>query len=204
MQVFNNLFNPQNNTKPILNNINFGAKFVCSTTIKQKSDNNYKNLPANIVEIDETDSSDNDAINDVAKIWQSDSFNNLTFVDSIVHDIEMRKVLNLRPTPIYAITLQENNFEKLDSERVLGLVEFSKVSDGNKIDYLQVNPLYVEKCVFDKKVCGIGTALINFLKGIADNFIEVTSSKSAKGFYEKMGFVRLNDENYEYIWYKDA
>ena len=186
-----------------LDNINFCATYICTTNIKKNNNSNLENYTVKVVELDENCKADYDALNSVANDWKKYAFNNDTFANSILNDISIRKKHRLKTVPIYAITTQKDNFEHVDSKKVLGIAEFSSKGCNNRIEYLQVNPKYIKRYYPDKNFFGIGVAILEFLKSISDKPIELTSSKAACKFYEKNGFIKLNTEENEYIWFRE-
>ena len=68
------------------------------------------------------------------------------------------------------------------------------------LDYLQTNPEFLDK--FKPAMKRIGTAMLNFIESInKGRRIEIDAVESAKSFYLKNGYKRMND--YFNIYYKD-
>ena len=104
---------------------------------------------------------------------------------------------------VYALTTQSDNFEKLDSSKILGASTLKLVNEKeNHIRFLQVSP----KCYFENKQRGyksIGKAFIDFFKSQSKNkSLLVQAYFSAANFYEKMGFEIIDVNNLIYSWSK--
>ena len=188
--------------KTEINSINFNAKFIKQTTITRNYAGKYEDFPVNFIEFNEKDPTDFKSLNDLKEDWEYYSYNFSTFLNSIMNNIEYRLKNNKKSEQIYAITTQNNNFDKINSKEVLGIVEFKNGKDYNFIEYLQVDPKLLPRYNNKREFLGIGSAIIKNLQHLTDKSIFVDSSKSARKFYEKNGFVSASPVENTYIWKK--
>ena len=88
------------------------------------------------------------------------------------------------------MTTQSENFEKLESEKILGLSLFSETTKPeNEINWLQTNPVYKYGSIEPRKYKGIGKAIIEYVKEhYRDKNIKVFAADDAINFYKKLGF----------------
>ncbi len=182
-------------------NLNFGAKFVQKTAISKLENGNTSEEAASIVELLSNDKNDIKSFEKTVKGWQKgDEFGLCIFDD--LEDIRDKK-MSKDVYKVYALTTQSDNFEKLDSSKILGASTLKLVNEKeNHIRFLQVSP----KCYFENKQRGyksIGKAFIDFFKSQSKNkSLLVQAYFSAANFYEKMGFEIIDVNNLIYSWSK--
>lgn len=194
-----------------MNQVSFKGTFINPINIKKLEGTKYKNFPASFVELDPANLNDVKALENVHKNWNqsfSSIIYNSAFCSSVVPD---------KSRHFYALTSQKENFEYMNSDKILGVVEFRNDSKYNRIEYLQVNPNYItgksknfisklfaSKNIKNEKLSPftrIGSAILDSLKQLTDKSIDLYSMPEAKGFYWKNGFVRKSIFNsHHYIW----
>ena len=108
------------------------------------------------------------------------------------------KLGELNCNKVYALTSQQNEFDKLDNNKILGLVDIIEVDDAAYMPYIQVDPHMLYPSEPEYK--GIGTAMIECLKNFYNRIsCEPIDEDSVIRFFEKNGFVRKNFATYEWI-----
>ena len=174
--------------------LNFKATFVSPCSVYQ---NKQKNNPieGSIVEIDVDSKKDEKAVkNAVDKWFKKDSFGYYVYKDLIkIKEGE----LNRNFDKIYAITLQQYAFDKLDNKQIIGLAEVTKTG-GNEVElnFMQAKPI-------PKKYTNVGRSFIDLLKNMDFvDIIKVKASYLSANFYEKMGFEIFDTNKLIYIWKK--
>ena len=183
-----------------LNSINFGAKFITNTEVQKYNPKKKTYQPVNVsfVEIEPNSMNDLKTLTEVAKSW--------TKRQSYAADIASTaagvaaKYLEPEKYKIYAVTRQDNNYEKLNEHKILCLAQVElERSQPVELAYLQVNPeaAYAAKTPQYKRV---GTGFINVLKEIYHKAITLSSVYSATTFYEKNGFELIDTDKSRYIW----
>lgn len=124
---------------------------------------------------------------------------------------------------VYAVTTQKDEFSKLESEKILGLVKFVAGKQSNEIVLLQTKPDCIsdkyDKTIFStlkekmKNLFGIkekgskrpyrnvGSSIIENLKEMHnDKIMELTPLNTVKDFYKKHEF-NLNLDTYcDFVW----
>ena len=183
----------------INNNVSFGAKFINKINVGKLENKAYKQVKAAFVEIDPFNESDMFALEDIVKSWQNDRFAEdiketakLIFKNNTQNDIK-----------IFALTSQQDTFEKLNPDNILGLVETEGVIPFNcHINRFQVKPDYVYKLNLEYR--GIGTSILNSLKKMFNKITLISEKdKSVRNFYERNEFAEHPNGSNFYIWYKD-
>lgn len=186
-----------------VSNVNFKANYIKSVNIKKFDGKEYKPFKASFVELT---SNDYDSIDRVACSW------NELFSYKIASSL--KDTLGGR-TRFYAVTTQENDFDKLEPKRVqsLSLVENFSELNLSYLKLLQVNPksmspqngslfsrlmkslsLKLKLSMAAPKYKNVGAETI---KGIReeidnDNILTLHSAFGARGFYKKLGMRNPN------------
>ncbi len=183
-----------------MNQVSFKGSFLNPINVKKLNENQYKDFQASFVELNPKDKADLDMLNKIQMTWRGD------FTDTIFNSAFCSSVLDDDKKKFYALTSQQDSFDKLDYKKVLGVVEMNKCENTNRIEFLQVNPDYItvkpkswlsklfskntnsnEKLPFFKRV---GAAILDSLKKHTDKSLDLISVDSATGFYKKNGFSR--------------
>lgn len=181
--------------------ISFTARYVKPADIKKFDGNSYKPHTASLVEME---LSDRPAIERVAYDWMQ------PVSDQLYKESEY---MGREGMHIYAVTNQANNFEQLDSNKILGMMLFQEGGTSkthNTIEFLQVSPYEMSPNYgsglsknFNKLLAKIfkfkqpehkhiGKALLDTAKEMsADKPIDLYSVKDAVEFYLINGFKRL-------------
>ena len=101
---------------------------------------------------------------------------------------------------IYALTLQQDEFDKLEGDKILGLCEVTLLDkDKVEINFLQTKP---EHKYNDNKseYKHIGKSFVRMLQGIRFKTIVVQAAYNAANFYEKMNFKIIDVDKLIYEW----
>ncbi|MBP3847915.1 hypothetical protein J6I39_09235 [bacterium] len=177
----------------------FRAKYKNPYKIAKFKDG-YGDFTASFVEIEPHNEKDVSALENAIKYWEHDKFGqNALYATRAARDGSQYYKYH----KVYALTAQEDNFEKLNPDEILGVVHVGSVGDKKLfVEHLQTNPNYLYKST--PKYVGIGSAMINSLKKYC-NMMSLFSSKekSVKDFYLKNGFVEYGPGTNCYVWVKD-
>uniref|UniRef100_UPI004027D2B5 hypothetical protein n=1 Tax=Candidatus Scatousia sp. TaxID=3085663 RepID=UPI004027D2B5 len=182
------------------NNITFGANFIQKIPIKKYSYNTktYNSLNANFIELKPSNAKDVNALGDIAFDFGGDSFANNIYVQA--------KINSKHPDEKYryfALTEQDNDFEKLNVNQILGVALTKKKLDGvTELENLQVHPKFVYSWG-PPSIKRVGSAILDCLKEFNDKII-LNSSPNATKFYEKNAFMRIDPKIRRYFWSKES
>ena len=108
-----------------------------------------------------------------------------------------QKIRESQQERFFGITEQKENFENLDHNKILGILQTRRNSSGKlEIENLQVSP----ETNFDaivRKHKNVGRALLTGVKEIFkdEKEIVVNALDSAVPFYEKLGFIKTAKKN---------
>ncbi|MBQ6515731.1 hypothetical protein IJI31_00970 [bacterium] len=175
-----------------VNNLNFNAKFIDKATIlKQDKSKEYKPCDANFVEFDLHDRKDMAKISEICSMDEFDVMGFDLIMDATYIDcFDKVKYNNKR---CFALTQEnENNFENIDKNKVLGIctVYENKSEDKpNCIAYFMTNYDYRSKYSKGEPYTQVGTGLANALKNYFPNkpFVCYSVPESVN-FWRKQGF----------------
>ena len=169
-------------------NAGFNGTFVRASKVHKfdKLTSKFNEVNTNIVLLDSFSKGDVAAVNKVAAEWGKPSFTN-----TIATCFEWTGILSGKShMRYYAITEQARNFEKLDSDKILGIAETEEIKRHKAILYhLQVKPSAqnLNKQSSEYKHVGVG-----FVRGLQHvyNKISLTSVRddNVRGFYRFLGF----------------
>ena len=176
--------------------ISFQARYITSGFVK---DNEHNNKCVSFVELETNSTNDKRALKkanrnwlkEYRKLWKGQ--NPKEIVDAYLGDNIYGNFKREMKTPtsksFYAITTQNDNFEKLNSEEILGLTEITTHYVGKyEIEHLQTKP----NCTAftpNKPYHKIGTGIIDCLKkSLPYKEIQVSPIFDVAEFYEKNGF----------------
>ena len=182
-----------------IDSVNFGAKPINSIKIKKydKNKGDFVDIPAKFVRLDADNRSDIKVLDKIAKNWK-----NADYIKKIATASHWMKTL---PINIYALTTQQDGFDKLKSSRILGFAEMRKDDNFPKYDWLyhlQVKPEAINTEIGAKKgYQHIGKSIITSLKKIYHN-ISLFSADSPylESFYKKNGFIEDYMNTRHYFW----
>lgn len=172
--------------------ISFKANKIFDTQIQQKNGKNkFAAYNVSFVEINPTNKEDVSAIGEVAKDWHKYcKIGEKTFAQDIYRDI-LFDTFNNNSHKFYAVTNQINNFEKLNSENILGIVQLQNKNQYlHKIEFIQTAPCenYYNK---QRNYKNIGAAMIrSIIKLFPQKDIILEPINEAMGFYKKLNFVQ--------------
>ena len=179
--------------------IHFGAMKICSATILNKRNN--KPFDTNIVKLDCNDLNDIQLLKQIAQTWEKNYY-----IQRILEIAELKAKKDAYYTiyDIYAMTKQEDKFEKLNSKDILGVMDIEATPYENVIflDHIETNPQYAltQK---DRDLCKVGRILLDFLK---ERFrkIELIARNSiyVEEFYKSCGFIEESNWKGFFYWEK--
>ena len=186
-----------------MDSINFTANFVKTARINRLNKNNkYSPYEASIVELDYHNKNDVSALSETVSNWDD----SLTVFS--VSDMENAKNGKgiVDPFKVYAMTTQKSNFEEMNPDKILGVIEVSDktaTTGRSKIEILQTNPEYNYDVRYASKTKykDIGKRLVKQVQSECSS-LYAYPVKSAVRFYETMGFKKAEDfqkTNYMYF-----
>ena len=158
------------------NSPNFGARHLLKTSIVEKVANEAKNIEANLVEMKFSDINDYAVLDNLKSSWSKGEYTQMICSPSYN---DSRK--------IQVLTLQTDGFERLDEDKILGVVDILINGEKATIRFLQGKP----SIVYDKnrKIHRIGDALCNglrtWLKEHNIKTLDVFVERSKQPFYRK-------------------
>ena len=183
---------------------NFGAKFIKKAEISKFNDakqQGYLPVDASLVELNPYNKNDIEAVAKTVREWGYDD----EFGYCILDDLNAIKCgeVDSKTDKIYAVTVQNNNFRKLDYNKIIGLGETTKrTKHKTEINFLQVEPesTYLRG---SKKYINTGRTLVEYFMS-KNNFKEliVKATYKAANFYEKLGFEIIDTKELIYSWQK--
>ncbi len=168
-------------------NISFKASYICDSQVKR----NNKPCSLSFVQIDTKNKSDIIALKELDSMWGKK-----TFFSEISDNASQDNLygLNSKYDQYYALTAQTKDFDKLDSEQILGLVQVEPDLHCNEIKYLQVLPTQNYSNP-EREYKNLGSSIVNtIMKLFPEKKLMLYSSNSAINFYKKLGFTQDKSE----------
>lgn len=176
--------------------ITFKAQYIRPVDIKRKGkDCCYHNYQVSLVEFNPKSANDYISLNKTNCKWAN--------CQSILHEITRifnflhQKLREPQQERFFGITEQTENFETLDENKILGVLQTRRNQLGElEIEHLQVSP-YTNYDAVVRKYNNIGRTLLENLKEIYkdEKEIVVNALDSATTFYEKLGFIKTAKKN---------
>lgn len=156
----------------------------------------YQDSKAPFVEFSTDSLSDISAVSDTANNWRKIA-GTKTFANDITDEMkDCRKYGNNNESRFFGVTLQADTFEKMDSEKIIGLAEVSHIPEGRFdesdvfiLDYLQTipNSIYPAQ-IRDFK--NIGQTMLDLIISIFKSKpIVLIPTDFSKRFYLNNGFL---------------
>lgn len=181
-------------------NISFSAKFKNPVEILKKDiAGNYAPYEVVFIELEPNNKNDIKALANLNKYWSDKE----QYVSSIYATaLELRDNEDLQNfTRIFAVTEQNDKFEKLNGEKILGLTEVStRKPKEYYISYIQVNPRNVFSISPEFK--RVGTKILDSIKSFANRILLSPSSHDTAIFYEQNGFKPSKFSHSIFEWIK--
>ena len=184
---------------------NFGAKFIGNVEIKKYNPelDKYFHNKASFIEIEPENCMDILALDNSIRHWDYDLYGaNVAYMAFLMMG-NKELYSNKR---IYALTTQENNLDKLDDEKIVGMAEVTEFDNNSvELDNIQAKPFSVQTN-YKKPFQLVGTKMLNSLKKIYSNkTIELFSrAGNTTQFYKKNGFICLDKSLNRYAWNVNA
>ena len=171
--------------------ISFKAKYIQPTTIKHKGiDSQFHDYKAAIAELKTCSQNDLMTINELNCDWS-----NCQTLANDIAKIYNSLYANTKPSEdesFFVVTTQKDKFDKLDREKILGIIQTKKTNNVLEIENLQVSPETNYAAVV-RQFKQVGRRLVEFIiNSNNNNRIELLSERSAIPFYEKLGFTRIS------------
>lgn len=175
--------------------ISFQAKYMTTTTIKDRMNNDVQ---ANFVELDPNSKDDQNALKKINKTWRKEHQALLKNKEIICGEAYVAnslysdfKTANKAPETktFYALTTQNDCFEKLNPQEVVGLTEVERKFVGEyEINYLQTRP-NCTRLISDKPYSKVGKNLLKCIEEVLPfRMIEVAPILEISEFYENNGY----------------
>lgn len=171
--------------------ISFKAQYVKPVIIQKLGiDSKYHDYKASLVELSPESHNDFLSLNEVNKNWNNSE--SLAYEITRIFNGLYRKNKPSQNENFFAITTQKKDFDKLNENLILGLVQTRKPKNLLEIENLQVNP----NTNYDAKKRAfkhIGSALINFIKKeLNPEEIYLNSKRESIPFYQRHRFKLLD------------
>lgn len=167
-------------------NVSFQANFIKPVKILKKvGREKFVAYPVSVVEIDTNNIGDVRALRAISLSW--DKYN---YVQDIYEDVSRLRLGGDDGSQmhVFAITLQRDNFDKINKDDIIGVAEFVENKELNELVYLQVEPEH-NYGNMESQFKHIGKSILNFLEEkFFEKPIKVFSTGSAIDFYLKNGF----------------
>ncbi len=184
--------------------VSFNGSFKSDIYIKSKQKDDFADKKAKIVELDKNNENDLESLHNVSLLWNKECPNFVPYLFSdFIKDDEFKPDVNQDHCLI--LTLQDNNFENIDPQKILGVSLFSEEDNENELNWLQVQPQ--NNSVYspaNRTYKGVGQAIVSYIKNqYTGKQIFVNSSDAAINFYKKLGF-ETYDEKYPCYLYCEA
>lgn len=184
-----------------MSTINFTARLVSNPTIKERRTLfKYDDVSASIVELDNTNSADLTALNITSKQWENKGSKYVDDMSNIANN--GIKETNIGMNHYYALTTQTKDFDRLEPNKILGLMMFHESNiENNEISILEVNPTTNKSMNIFRKYKKVGKSLVEYVKSkFPKKDIDVWADYGARGFYKKMGFIQNSSEACDLCW----
>lgn len=182
----------------MINNVNNATSFKASYVDKiniQKLNSRKKYVPyqANLVELNRSDLK---ALEEIRTKWKNSWL--------CGKFISWAEKMHSSSDKAFALTTQKENFENLQPNTVLGLMNIDLHRRKSELNYIITKPVNPD---YNK----VGSSLINYAKTLTDKITLTAASKNlVDKFYKPLGFIHEyknnNDGNAycELIWLKNA
>lgn len=173
--------------------INFKGKYIQPITIQRKGlDSKFHDYRASLAELKINSQNDLMTINNLNCNWGN--------CQTLVNDTaKLFNSLYAKTKPhedehFYVITTQKENYDKLNQDNILGILQTKNKNGKIEIENLQVSPSTNYSAIV-RNFKQVGRSLVMaVIKLNSDKSIEILSEFSAMPFYEKMGFVRTGNK----------
>lgn len=189
------------NTINYNSSINFGAKFKNPVKILKKDiSGHYIPHKVSFVELEPENLDDIKALYNVNRYWaEKDQYACNIYTTAL----ELRRNEDLQNnTCIFAVTEQNDKFEKLNDEKILGLAEVStRKPKEYYISYIQVDPRNVFSISPEFK--RVGSRILDSVKSFANKILLSPSSRDIAKFYEENGFKPSKFSRSIYEWTRE-
>ncbi len=187
-----NQYSPVFGAKLINNHVNVGKL--------QQGATRYCNSEVSFVEIEPDNVNDIKALKNCSEYWSYAKFSDNIYHAACAARNESKYYENNK---VYALTSQTDSFEKLDDDKILGLVHVSPIEQNSLfIEHLQVKPdiIFVNKPEYK----GVGTGILDSLKELTNKItLFPTKDKSVRDFYERNGFFEFPPGSNIFTWVKE-
>lgn len=184
-----------------IGSVSFGAKLIDNTVIQKyvKNTNAFENKSASIVQLNPRNKNDAKALNKAVEGWGNNLFGG-SIADAFNDMVTTKKGIDV--DKVYAITLQNKGFKKLNSGEIIGIAEmYSKpTTDTADLFYIQVKPDVMR----DNKRKNFKHVGQEFMHSLMNKYkekkISLFSTSEAEEFYQKLGFEKESNSNQRYFW----
>ena len=162
--------------------------------MKRQENDEFEPVKVSIVELDKDSEDDVKALYKTSILWLDQG---AKYSSNIYHEaVKGYEYDDIEREHYFALTTQNEGFNKLDSEKILGLMLFSNTRhDTDQICWFQVRPNTNTTDSWQREYKGVGKSMMDLIKVINYNKpIYVQSSDKAVEFYKKQGFI-VDDKN---------
>ncbi|MBR1424281.1 hypothetical protein IJ579_01810 [bacterium] len=156
-------------TDKIDSSLYFQARLINKVRIgKLNPTKKYIYYNAHFVELKPDILEDFEAINEIPKIWKDNHFaDNI----AVLAEAKRNKPQSYQDLRLFALTSQEDHFEKMDPESVLGIAQICEIGGSQKaqIEYIETKPSIVNH--ESKEFKGIGHGMIKSIKQLYNRIV---------------------------------
>ena len=170
--------------------INFTGTYLTSIPVLKKQNSEFQPQSVSLIEIDKNDNNDMNALEETELLWGERR--TCTFLRDMIQTAEVpEKEENVENEHYLVLTKQNNNFDKLNPNDILGTALFYEKNGeiSNEIKWFQVKPKENHTNKYGREYKSVGSSMLDYFKSTyAKKPIYVYSSANAIDFYKKHGF----------------
>ena len=191
-----------------INNISFCANFLADANVMKYNRRKSSYVPENVsfVEINPYSNKDVEVMDSISKSWKK-----AKYCYDYKNTVEMIHygLMGGDKIKVYDLTSQLDDFEYLDSKKILGFADVTYNKNEMHLKFLETNPKYVHNPNKKTQYKRVGTAMLDSLKGLCVgpyNCIKLDSVNDSRKFYEKNDFKKSPNKEFdkEMIWERQA
>ena len=179
-----------------ISSITFKACHLGNINIDKKQAKQISQQEVALVQLNPNNSKDLDSV--MALILPWGGFDSYTLdITNDMHNIFTGGYINKNNPKFLAITTQKDNFETLESEKILGITEITEPKDDVlKIDFIETEPNSRFKTQ-DRQYIHIGKSLVRTIIELTDRTYIITNAiKENINFFKGLGFKKKSSTKF--------
>lgn len=169
----------------------FGAKLISNTNIQKLGrDKKYHDFNVSFVKFTHEHKNDQNVLM-TSELWGLDSYSK--YISNNFRNLNYSN--NIYGDEFFAITTQKENFENMNPDNILGLMQTSKRCPDNYVEFIQTKPEF-KFGETPRTFKNIGKALLNaFFATLGTNkTIHLDTNHESAKFYKKLGFICISND----------